>query len=156
MLDTDGDGASSRHDYFVRIERTRLATARGHDDPLVVAARTTGEHAWAATDADGNGVMTSEDYVAWVDADKFDNVCRHALGTLFDPTDADQDGALDRSQFTAPRRALDNRADNADAALDAPHGDGDGRVSRAQHLTSIRAYVTGDHSPIGDALHRRP
>ncbi|MGW2377708.1 EF-hand domain-containing protein [Kitasatospora sp. NPDC001683] len=153
MLDTDGDGVASRHDYFVRIERARQATGRDHDDPLVIAARTTGERAWAAMDANGDGVMTYEEYVAWVDADKFDNICRYALGALFDLADADQDGALDRAQFTALRQALNNRASNADAAFDALDADGDGRVHRAEYLASIRAYVTGEDSPMGDALY---
>ncbi|MFJ9846505.1 EF-hand domain-containing protein [Kitasatospora sp. NPDC101155] len=153
MLDTDGDGVASRHDYFVRIERARQATGRGHDDPLVIAALATGERAWAAMDANGDGVMTYEEYVAWVDAEKFDNICQYALGALFDLADADQDGALDRPQFTMLRQALGNRADNADAAFDALDSDGDGRVSRGEYLASIRAYVTGDGSPMGDALY---
>ncbi|WP_234322550.1 EF-hand domain-containing protein [Streptomyces sp. NRRL S-350] len=153
MLDTDGDGVASRHDYFVRIERTRQATGRDDDDPLVTAARTTGERAWAAMDANGDGVMTYPEYEAWVDADKFDTVCQYALGALFDLADADQDGTLDRTEFTTLRRALGNRADNADAAFAALDGDGDGRVSRQEYLASIRAYVTGDTSPMGDALY---
>jgi hypothetical protein len=153
MLDTDGDGTASRHDYFVRIERARQATGRAEDDPLVVAARTTGERAWAAMDANGDGVMTYEEYAAWVDADKFDNVCRYALGALFDLADADQDGALQRSEFTALRQALGNPADNADAAFEALDADGDGRVHRDEYLASIRAYVTGDDSPMGEALY---
>ncbi|MFF0473456.1 EF-hand domain-containing protein [Streptomyces sp. NPDC004284] len=153
MLDTDGDGVASKHDYFVRIERAQRATGRGDDDPLVVAARTTGERAWAAMDANGDGVMTYEEYIAWVDAEKFDNICQYALGALFDLADADQDGALDRTQFTLLRQALGNRADNADAAFDALDGDGDGRVGRAEYLASIRAYVTGEESPMGAALY---
>ncbi|MEU1230529.1 EF-hand domain-containing protein [Streptomyces sp. NPDC005828] len=153
MLDTDGDGVASRHDYFVRIDRAQQATGRSDDDPLVVAARATGERAWAAMDANGDGVMTYEEYIAWVDAEKFDNICQYALGALFDLADADGDGALDRSQFTMLRQALGNRADNADAAFDALDGDRDGRVSRAEYLASIRAYVTGDDSPMGAALY---
>lgn len=153
MLDTDGDGVASRHDYFVRIERAQQATGRGDDDPLVIAARTTGERAWAAMDANGDGVMTYQEYVDWVDADKFDNVCQYALGALFDLADADQDGALDRTQFTTLRRALGNAAGNADAAFDALDADGDGLVGRREYLASIRAYVTGDGSAMGDALY---
>ncbi|MFG3227128.1 EF-hand domain-containing protein [Kitasatospora sp. NPDC048194] len=153
ILDTDGDGVASRHDYFVRIERAQRATGRGDDDPLVAAARATGERAWAAMDANGDGVMTYQEYVDWVDADKFDNVCQYALGALFDLADDDQDGALDRAQFTLLRQALGNRADNADAAFDALDGDGDGRVGRQEYLAAIRAYVTGDGSPMGDALY---
>ncbi|MCZ0982135.1 hypothetical protein O1L60_33355 [Streptomyces diastatochromogenes] len=33
MLDTDGDGVASKHDYFVRIERAQRATGRADDDP---------------------------------------------------------------------------------------------------------------------------
>ncbi|MCZ0982134.1 EF-hand domain-containing protein [Streptomyces diastatochromogenes] len=100
-------------------------------------------------DANGDGVMTYEEYIAWVDADKFDNICQYALGALFDLADADRDGSLDRAQFTTLRQALGNRADNADAAFDALDGDGDGRVGRAEYLASIRAYVTGEESPWG-------
>lgn len=153
MLDTDGDGVASRHDYFVRIDRAQQATGRSDDDPLVIAARATGERAWAAMDANGDGVMTYQEYINWVDAEKFDTICQYALGALFDLADADQDGALDRVQFTTLRQALGNKADNADAAFDALDSDGDGRVSRAQYLAFIRAYVTGDDSPMGDALY---
>ncbi|MFI8828785.1 EF-hand domain-containing protein [Streptomyces sp. NPDC053431] len=153
MLDTDGDGVASKHDYFVRIERARRATGRSQDDPLVVVALAAGERAWAAMDANGDGVMTYQEYVAWVDADKFDNICQYALGALFDLADADQDGALDRSEFTLLRQALGNPADNADAAFDALDSDGDERVGRAEYLASIRAYVTGEDSPMGDALY---
>ncbi|MET8541866.1 EF-hand domain-containing protein [Kitasatospora sp. NPDC004799] len=153
MLDTDGDGIASRHDYFVRIDRAQRATGRGDDDPLVVAARAMGERAWAAMDADGDGVMTYQEYAAWVDAEKFDTVCQYALGALFDLADADRDGSLDRAQFTTLRRALGNRADNADAAFDALDRDGDGRVGRQEYLASIRAYVTGEDSPMGAALY---
>ncbi|MFF2625073.1 EF-hand domain-containing protein [Kitasatospora griseola] len=153
MLDTDGDGVASRHDYFVRIERARRATGRSDDDPLVVTARATGEWAWAAMDANGDGVMTYQEYAAWVDAEKFDTVCQFALGALFDLADADQDGALDRAQFTALRQALGNRADNADTAFDALDPHGTGRVDRTAYLAAIRAYVTGDESPMGVALY---
>ncbi|MFD8594273.1 EF-hand domain-containing protein [Kitasatospora sp. NPDC059646] len=153
MLDTDGDGVASRHDYFVRIERVRRATGRTDDDPLVIAARTAGERAWAAMDANGDGVMTYQEYAAWVDAEKFDTVCQYALGALFDLADADRDGALDRAQFTALRQALGNRPDNADAAFDALDPTGTGLVDRAAYLAAIRAYVTGDHSPMGTALY---
>ncbi|MFG2698799.1 EF-hand domain-containing protein [Kitasatospora sp. NPDC048407] len=153
MLDTDGDGTASRHDYFVRIERARRATGRTPDDPLVLAALAAGERAWAAMDANGDGVMTFAEYDAWVDADKFDHVCRHALAALFDLADADQDGALRRSEFTALREALGNRPDHADAAFDALDTDADGLVGRDEYLASIRAYVTGDGSPMGDSLY---
>jgi Ca2+-binding EF-hand superfamily protein len=153
MLDSDGDGVASRHDYFVRIDRAQRATGRGDDDPLVIAARTTGERAWAAMDANGDGVMTFDEYAAWVDGEKFDTVCRFALGALFDLADADQDGALHRAEFTMLRQALGNEAGNSEAAFDALDADGDGRVHRAEYLASIRAYVTGDASPMGAALY---
>ncbi|MFF4341322.1 EF-hand domain-containing protein [Kitasatospora sp. NPDC001540] len=153
MLDTDGDGTASRHDYFVRIDRAQRASGRTDDDPLVITARALGERAWAAMDADGDGLMTYREYAAWVDAEKFDTVCQYALGALFDLVDLDQDGALDRAQFTALRQALGNAADNADAAFDALDEDRDGRVHRHAYLAAIRAYVTGEPSPMGAALY---
>ncbi|WP_052391626.1 EF-hand domain-containing protein [Streptomyces sp. NRRL B-24484] len=153
MLDTDGDGIASRHDYFARIERARLATGRTDDDPLVLAAHATGERAWAAMDANGDGIMTYDEYAAWVDAEKFDTVCQYALGALFDLADTDRLGVLDRPKFTLLRQALGNPAHNADAVSDALDTDRDGRVHRQEYLAAIRAYVTGDHSPMGRALY---
>ncbi|MEV5241031.1 EF-hand domain-containing protein [Streptomyces cinnamoneus] len=153
MLDTDGDGVASKHDYFVRIERATQATGRKDDDPLVIAARRAGERAWAAMDANGDGVLTYDEYAAWVDAEKFDTICRHALSALFDLADSDQDGCLTRSEFTVLRQALGNPAGHADAAFAALDADGDGRIGRDEYLASIRAYVTGEGSPMGDALY---
>lgn len=153
MLDTDADGTASKQDYFIRIERARQVTGRSLDDPLVLAAQAAGELAWSAMDADGDGVMTYEQYAAWVDADKFDNVCRPALAALFDLADADRDGALHRSEFTALRQALGNRAESADTAFDALDADRDGLITRDDYLASIRAYVTGEDSPMGRALY---
>lgn len=153
MLDADGDGVISQQDYLSRTERVALATGRKADDPLVVTARASGERAWASMDADGDGRVTFEEYAAWAGAEAFESVCRGTLAALFDLADADEDGALDRSEFTALREALGNPAGNADAAFDALDSDGDGRVVRDDYLESIRAHVIGEGSPMGDALY---
>ncbi|MGD3111078.1 EF-hand domain-containing protein [Streptomyces sp. YGL11-2] len=153
MMDGDGDGTISAHDYLSRVDRAVQATGRSEDDPLVVAARAEAHTAWGAMDANGDGKLTFEEYDAWVGADKFDNVCRFALGALFDLADADGDGALDKAEFTLLRTALNNAPGNAAAAFDALDGDGDGRVGRDDYLASIRAYVIGDASPMGEALY---
>jgi hypothetical protein len=104
-------------------------------------------------DADGDGRLTFAEYDAWVGAEKFDTVCRFALGALFDLADADGDGALDRAEFTTLRTALNNPPGNAAAAFDALDGDGDGRVGRDAYLAAIRAYIVGDDSPMGEVLY---
>ncbi len=153
MMDADGDQVITRHDYLSRIDRTVLATGRTEDDPLVVAARTEGIKAWGAMDANNDGKLTFDEYNAWVGADKFDNVCQFALGALFDLADADRDGAVDKAEFTTLRTALNNSPGNAAAAFDALDADGDGRVSRDAYLASIRAYIVGDSSPMGEVLY---
>jgi Ca2+-binding EF-hand superfamily protein len=152
-MDTDGDGVITAHDYLSRIERVVQATGRTEDDPLVVTSRAEGLKAWEVMDANADGRLTFDEYDAWVDADKFDNVCRFALGSLFDLVDTDSDGALDRTEFTILRTALNNPADNAEAAFNTLDIDGDGRVARDAYLAAIRAYVIGDSSPMGEALY---
>ncbi|GHE47408.1 EF-hand domain-containing protein [Streptomyces capitiformicae] len=152
-MDADGDGVITAHDYLSRIERVVQATGRTEDDPLVVTARAEGLKAWEVMDANADGRLTFDEYDAWVDADKFDNVCRFALGSLFDLVDTDGDGALDRAEFTTLRTALNNPADNAEAAFNTLDIDGDGRVARDAYLAAIRAYVIGDSSPMGEALY---
>ncbi|GAA0435300.1 EF-hand domain-containing protein [Streptomyces luteireticuli] len=153
MMDADGDKVITRHDYLSRIDRAVSAAGRTEDDPLVVVARTEGLKAWGAMDANGDDKLTFDEYDAWVGADKFDNVCRFALGSLFDLVDADGDGALDKAEFTMLRTALNNSAENAAAAFDALDTDGDGRVRRDAYLASIRAYIVGDSSPMGEVLY---
>ncbi|WP_079173677.1 EF-hand domain-containing protein [Streptomyces monashensis] len=153
MMDADGDGVISAHDYLSRVDRAVQATGRSEDDPLVVAARAEAHKAWGAMDANGDGKLTFEEYDAWVGADKFDSICRFALGSLFDLADADGDGALDKAEFTVLRTALNNAPGNAAAAFDALDADGDGWVGRDEYLASIRGYVVGDASPMGEALY---
>ncbi|MGO4458360.1 EF-hand domain-containing protein [Streptomyces sp. M-16] len=155
MLDVDGDGVISRHEYLSRPERAASAMGRGDDDPRVAVARTAHERVFASMDADGDGAVTFEEYAAWAGAEAFDEVCRQALGSLFDLADADGDGALDRAEFTRLREALGNPADNAGPAFDALDraAGGHGRVGREAYLASIRSYVTEGTSPMAEALH---
>ncbi|MEV6943065.1 EF-hand domain-containing protein [Streptomyces sp. NPDC051172] len=153
MMDADGDGVISAYDYLSRVDRAVQATGRTEEDPLVVAARGQAHKAWGAMDANGDGKLTFGEYDAWVGADKFDNVCRFALGSLFDLADADGDGTLDKAEFTVLRTALNNSTENAAAAFDALDTDGDGRVGRDAYLAAIRAYVIGETSRMGEALY---
>ncbi|MFG2141006.1 EF-hand domain-containing protein [Streptomyces sp. NPDC048650] len=153
MLDTDGDGVISRQEYLARPERAAAASGRGGDDPLVAVARTAHERVYASMDANSDGRVTFEEYAAWAGGESFDDVCRQALGSLFDLADTDADGTLDRAEFTRLRAALGNPADNAGTAFDALDLDGDGRIDRDAYLASIRAYVTDGASPMADALH---
>jgi Ca2+-binding EF-hand superfamily protein len=153
MLDADGDGIISKVEYVARAERVSLATGRSDDDPLVVAARTAGERAWASMDANGDGGVTFEEYAAWAGAEAFDNVCEPVLGALFDLADTDKDGSLDLSEFTVLRTALGNPVSNIESAFAALDTTGDGYISRDDYLASVRAHITGDASPMGEALY---
>jgi Ca2+-binding EF-hand superfamily protein len=153
MLDADGDGIISKDEYSARAERVTLASGRTDDDPLVVAARTAGERAWASMDANGDGGVTFDEYAAWAGAEAFDTVCRPVLGALFDLVDTDMDGALDLSEFTMLRTALGNPASNIETAFAALDTNGDGHISRDDYLASVRAHITGDTSPMGEALY---
>lgn len=153
MLDADGDGVISKDEYAARADRVTRASGRTEDDPLVVTARTAGARAWAAMDADGDGGVTFEEYAAWAGAEAFDTVCEPVLSALFDLVDADADGALDLPEFTALRTALGNPVDNIEAAFAALDSKCDGYIRRADYLASVRAHVSGESSPMGEALY---
>ncbi|GAB2610792.1 calcium binding protein CalD [Streptomyces capparidis] len=153
MLDVDGDGVISRQEYLTRPARAAAALGRAQDDPLVRAAHTAHERVYASMDADGDGRVTFEEYAAWAGAEAFDEVCRQALGSLFDLAATGGDGTLDRAGFVRLREALGNRADNAGAAFHALDTDGDGRIDREEYLASIRGYVTEGTSPMAETLH---
>ncbi|WP_338932458.1 EF-hand domain-containing protein [Streptomyces netropsis] len=131
MLDADGDGVISKDEYAARADRVARASGRTEDDPLVVTARTAGDRAWAAMGADGEPV----------------------LGALFDLVDADGDAALSLPEFTKLRTALGNPVGNIESAFVALDGDGDGLVGRDDYLASVRAHVSGEDSPVGEALY---
>lgn len=153
MLDTDGDGVISKDEYSARAERVALASGRAEDDPLITVARTAGERAWASMDANGDGGVTFDEYAAWAGPEAFDTVCEPVLGVLFDLVDTDKDGALDLPEFTKLRTALGNPVSNIETAFAALDINGDGRVSRDDYLASVRAHVSGEHSPVGEALY---
>lgn len=153
MLDVDGDGVISRQEYLTRPERAAAALGRHRTDPLVSTALTAHERVFASMDADGNGEVTLDEYSAWAGAEAFDDVCRQALGSLFDLADTDADGRLGRADFTRLREALGNPAEHAGKAFDALDTDGDGLVDRDEYLASIRVYVTDGASPMAEALH---
>ncbi|MGI5338892.1 EF-hand domain-containing protein [Streptomyces sp. CA-181903] len=153
MLDADGDGVVSRDEYLARTTHAARAVGREEDDPLVVTARALGARAWASMDADGDGRMTFDEYTAWAGAEAFDTICAPLLGALFDLADTDGDGTLDLAEFTTFRTALNNPADNAEAAFTILDPQGTGRVRRADYVASIRSHVTGGNSPMGEALY---
>ncbi|MFJ7593000.1 EF-hand domain-containing protein [Streptomyces sp. NPDC097617] len=153
MLDVDGDGVISRQEYLARPERAAQALGRAGDDPLLSLARTAHQQVFASMDADKDGRVTFAEYEAWAGGESFDEVCRPALGSLFDLADTDSDGHLDRTEFTRLRHALGNPADNAQAAFDALDEDGDGRIGRDAYLAQIRSFVTDGSSPMAHALH---
>ncbi|MEU2869366.1 EF-hand domain-containing protein [Streptomyces olivoreticuli] len=155
MLDADGDGVISKAEYSARAERVTSASGRTEDDPLVIAARAAGERAWAAMDANGDGGVTFDEYAAWAGAEAFDTVCEPVLGVLFDLVDTDKDGALNLPEFRTLRTALGNPVSNIETAFAALDTDGDGLVSRDDYLASVRAHVSGEISPMGEALYSR-
>ncbi|MFF8259158.1 EF-hand domain-containing protein [Streptomyces virginiae] len=153
MLDVDGDGVISRQEYLARPERAAAALGRAGDGPLVSLARAAHERVFASMDANLDGRVTFAEYEAWAGGEAFDEVCRPALGSLFDLADTDDDGHLNRAEFTRLRQALGNPAANARSAFDALDEDGDGRIDRDAYLAQIRSFVTDGVSPMARALH---
>ncbi|MEV5282470.1 EF-hand domain-containing protein [Streptomyces sp. NPDC051994] len=152
MLDVDGDGVISREEYLARPVRAAAELGRDVTDPLVAAALTTHERVYASMDADGDGRVTFQEYASWAGPHSFDDVCRDALGSLFDLADGDGDGLLGQGEFARLREVLGNPVGNAAEAFTALDTDGDGSIGRDEYLTAIRTFVSEGTSPMYEAL----
>lgn len=141
MLDADGDGTVSKREYLARVDRVASAVGRRADDPRVVAARLAHEVVWGDMDADGDGLVTFEQYRGWAGPETFERSCRSVLGSMFDLADADADGLVDRGEFRRLRTAMGNAEDGVDEAFDNLDTDCDGLVDRDDYLEAIRGFV---------------
>ncbi|MFC5148305.1 EF-hand domain-containing protein [Streptomyces aureoversilis] len=149
-MDADGDGAVDRSD-FLRAPHRLLAelgipeeSAKGR--ALLDANETQWKFLLSLGDADGDGVLTADEYIAARTSPGFRSADRPGKGdvcrTLFDLLDRDDDGSLDEDEFLRAADFLcmsEAEARGYFAELDA---DGSGRLSPKEFLKAVKRFYT--------------
>ncbi|WKX69234.1 EF-hand domain-containing protein [Streptomyces sp. XD-27] len=149
-MDADGDEAVDLSD-FLRAPRKLLAALNIPEDaPKAQALLRANETQWASFlslgDADGDGVLTSDEYVATRTSPEFHSPDRPGKGevcqTLFAVLDSDDDGTISQDEFLRAADFLCMPPAKASSYFATLDGDGDGRLSAAEFLKAVKRFYT--------------
>ncbi|MDQ1415800.1 MAG: hypothetical protein QOF81_1413 [Acidimicrobiaceae bacterium] len=155
-FDFDYDGVVSEGD-FERLGLT-VATMRGlapgspEADQIVDAHKGWWDAYFKGGDADGDGQVTLEEYLAFVDAwvGSDPDAIAHAIEgneLVFDTIDLNGDRKLTFEEFSLYLMAYGLAEDDAWTAFEHMDLDGDGFISRAEFAKSISEYYISEERP---------
>ncbi|MDQ1367231.1 MAG: hypothetical protein QOE57_3273, partial [Acidimicrobiaceae bacterium] len=155
-FDFDYDGVVSQGD-FERLGLT-VATMRGlapgspEADQIVDAHKGWWDAYFKGGDADGDGQVTLEEYLAFVDAwvGSDPDAIAHAIEgneLVFDTIDLNGDRKLTFEEFSLYLMAYGLAEDDAWTAFEHMDLDGDGFISRAEFARSISEYYISEERP---------
>jgi Ca2+-binding EF-hand superfamily protein len=155
-FDRDKDGVVSEED-FVRLGR-EVARLRGLDtgspeaDDIVEAHRGWWDAYFRGGDADGDGAVTLEEYLAfvgsWVDSDR--DAIDHAIQgneLVFDTIDKDHNGRLSLDEFSLYLQAYGLTADDGATAFRHLDLDSSGFITRSEFAKNISEYYISEARP---------
>ena len=157
LLDANGNGVLDADDFTLMGDRV-TAVATGSDQGAKDALRAAFERYWTTLrtelDANGDGVITLEEYTACVlSPERFDATIAefaHALAALGDP---DGDGLVERPVFAALMDAIGFQEANIHALFDAFGPTAEDRIPVSTWEEGIKDYYAPDKAGIpGDHL----
>ncbi|MGI5336543.1 EF-hand domain-containing protein [Streptomyces sp. CA-181903] len=152
-LDADGNGVLEYADCermgqdVIRAGYVTEGSAQA--DALFTAYREAWGRLTAAADADGDGVITREEFKAAMSRtlgrrEQVVEGCRAVLDTEFSSIDGDDDGFVPVADFQRYLEALGSTAEEARATCDSLDTNGDGRISRAEFHEGWAQYLLSD------------
>ncbi|WP_190025204.1 EF-hand domain-containing protein [Streptomyces hiroshimensis] len=149
-MDADGDGAVDRTDFLRAPHRLLAELGIPEDSPKGRALLDANETQWtfllSLGDADGDGILTADEYVAARTSPGFRSPDRPGKGdvcrTLFDLLDSDDDGSLDEGEFLRAADYLCMSAAEARSYFEELDADGNGRLSPREFLKAVKRFYT--------------
>ncbi|MFG2288402.1 EF-hand domain-containing protein [Streptomyces sp. NPDC048595] len=146
LYDTDGDGYLTAQDFTERARRMADAAGEPPESPKAQAVhagmRNIFEQLAALTNVGAEGRLDQEQFIsAFVRASESGDIGRvvwPSIAATVALADTDDDGVVNRAEFTALQRATgfsDAQAEQAFAALDR---DGDGQLKVAEYQAAMR------------------
>ncbi|MBT2510047.1 EF-hand domain-containing protein [Streptomyces sp. ISL-98] len=149
-MDADGDGVVDLTD-FLRAPRKLLATLGVPEDaPKAQALIRANETQWgfflSLGDADGDGVLTADEYVTTRTSPEFRSPNRPGKGevcqTLFAVLDSDDDGTISEDEFLHAAGFLCMPPTEASAYFATLDSDNDGQLSSKEFLKAVKRFYT--------------
>ncbi|GHG54673.1 EF-hand domain-containing protein [Streptomyces griseocarneus] len=149
-MDADGDGSVDLTD-FLRAPHRLLAELGIPEESdkgraLLEANETQWRFLLSLGDADGDGALSADEYVAARTSPGFRSPDRPGKGevcrTLFDLLDRDDDGSLDQDEFLRAAEFLNMSTPDARAYFDELDTDGSGRISPKEFLKAVKRFYT--------------
>ncbi|MEV5376148.1 EF-hand domain-containing protein [Streptomyces nondiastaticus] len=149
-MDADGDGTVDRNDFLRAPHRLMAELGIPEESDKGKALLAANENQWqfllSLGDADGDGSLSEEEYVAARTSPAFRSKDRPGKGevcrTLFDLLDRDDDGSLDRDEFLRAADFLHMSAEEAGAYFTELDADGSGRLDSKEFLKAVRRFYT--------------
>ncbi|MFI9202548.1 EF-hand domain-containing protein [Streptomyces sp. NPDC053048] len=149
-MDADGDGSVDLTDFLRAPHRlmTELGVPEESDKgrALIEANKTQWTFLLSLGDADGDQVLTADEYVAARTSPGFRSKDRPGKGdvcrTLFDLLDRDDDGSLDRGEFLRAADYLTMSVTEAGTYFDELDTDSNGRISPKEFLKAVKRFYT--------------
>ncbi|MEU9118777.1 EF-hand domain-containing protein [Streptomyces sp. NPDC048506] len=149
-MDANGDGIVDLAD-FLRAPRKLLATLDIPEDaPKAQALMRANETQWASFlslgDADGDGALTSDEYVTTRTSPEFRSPNRPGKGevcqSLFAVLDGDDDGTINQAEFLRAADFLCMPAAEASTYFATLDSDSDGQLSDKEFLKAVKRFYT--------------
>lgn len=163
-IDADGNGTLDREDLFTLGARLLAAFGEGPTSPkgtrLMDGMVTFWDAILAASDADGDGRITPEEYRAGMKGafitspDGFSRAFRPMLEAVCGLLDKDGDGEVDEEEFQVWQEVFRTAPEDRAAAFRALDADGSGRLSVDELLDAMHQYYTSrDPQAPGNVLY---
>ncbi|MGW5052591.1 EF-hand domain-containing protein [Actinokineospora sp. NPDC004072] len=150
-LDHNGDGRVDRSDFESVAEAViREFGLKSNPGKASALTRSYGE-AWqllsGQLDADQDGQISHREFDQAMSQlasnPQFKSHLAETSGAEFDAADSDEDGALNRDEFTRLIRVLSREGGNVAEVFDRLDQDHDGVVSREEYIKAATGYLSG-------------